>query len=912
MLDEQISLIDYYETYIDSMILLSDKEKNKSLIVSVLDKLYWKIQDYRVKCLYTAFVSSENILIDEVVCEILEEYTRGNYEKLKAIWECQKNKFLSDFVICNIFVKAGINVKDDANFMSDFWDEMQRMYTLNHNTSKVCDCYKMLYNTSWRYKLQGVLARKLKMDFGENVLRLAVLNDKYFTPLFHQCIRDIKGKLDYLSQFSICTPTTYQLHQYALTGNGNFGSLSEVEKNRRIYYEAKRNFDCNNYNICVDLICTINDYDKLSSYERERFDRVLFESYLFLEDYVKAMQLYVTTYMYNEFQILRMNISKLVEVIEDTEDEKIKSTVYRSIILFLFYDGKTENIISAYLDYLECCGCNTIIEYINGISNLDDYYTFFLYRVCTTKLLLKDYVSKTYTNGSAIELRAKILKKLILEGTGNKQRFISELNTIYKEQQLKTRIDSFNHTRIFIDRENLVSHLKEKVSKEFAKFNAVQEIRTLIKGSKVGIVDFELLMKNYWDQKKFFFELVDKIKDAYLSDSPYSLEHFLSTRIRHNFCNDKLKKVFEDQNLFSKKEMDSSQDYNVNIYWQDKMLVSEYELLRPELSKFSRNIDAKIQEIKAEWIRIKQAQNREGMFDYIDFTYNFINYEELDFEVLLKDSTEFLRGVINALDKHTEKILESIKNRISLEIRPYYYERIIELETGIRSLNIDQNNKAELLRSIEISKAKYIEDIDSFQNIFNMENENYMDYNFSELIAFCIKIEADMNRDFSNVKLVVDSKCYQNFRGSTFPYLVDIMSILLRNAVEHSKMKDMKKLNIFININRLSQFEILAKREEFFKTYIDIENTVVINMRNNLDSSVNLDENYDKMQNIIKNINNDTYELHSNKEGGSGIYKIARTVDYNLKTKAVVYVDDKKDWFDIYLLIDLRKYEVDT
>lgn len=526
--------------------------------------------------------------------------------------------------------------------------------------------------------------------------------------------------------------------------------------------------------------------------------------------------------------------------------------------------------------------------------------------------MLKDYVSKTYTNGSAIELRAKILKKLILEGTGNKQRFISELNTIYKEQQLKTRIDSFNHTRIFIDRENLVSHLKEKVSKEFAKFNAVQEIRTLTKGSKVGIVDFELLMKNYWDQKKFFFELVDKIKDAYLSDSPYSLEHFLSTRIRHNFCNDKLKKVFEEQNLFSKKEMDSSQDYNVNIYWQDKMLVSEYELLRPELSKFSRNIDAKIQEIKAEWIRIKQAQNREGMFDYIDFTYNFINYEELDFEVLLKDSTEFLRGVINALDKHTEKILESIKNRISLEIRPYYYERIIELETGIRSLNIDQNNKAELLRSIEISKAKYIEDIDSFQNIFNMENENYMDYNFSELIAFCIKIEADMNRDFSNVKLVVDSKCYQNFRGSTFPYLVDIMSILLRNAVEHSKMKDMKKLNIFININRLSQFEILVKREEFFKTYIDIENTVVINMRNNLDSSVNLDENYDKMQNIIKNINNDTYELHSNKEGGSGIYKIARTVDYNLKTKAVVYVDEKKDWFDIYLLIDLRKYEVDT
>lgn len=916
VLDEQISLIDYYETYIDSIILLSEKEKNQYLIESVLDKLYWKIQDYRIKCMYTAFVSVENIIVDEGICEVLEEYTRGNYEKLKMIWECQKKKFLSDYVICNIFVKAGVNVTNDAGFMSDFWNEMQRMYTLKNNmgisTSKVCERYKMLYNTSWRYKLQSVLARKFKMNFGEYILILSVLNDKYFTPLFHQCIHNINRKLDYLNQFSVCAPTTYQLHQYTLTGKANFDSLSDVEKNRRIYYEAKRNFECKNYNACVELIGTICNYDNMSSYERERINRVLFESYLSLEDYVKAMQLCVTTYMYNELQISRMSIPKLVDVIEDTEDEKIKSSVCRSIILSLFYDGKTENIISSYLDYLESYGCNTIIEYINGLSDFDDFNTLFLYRVCTTKLLLKDYVSKTLTNGSAIELRAKILKKLILKGTGNKQRFISELNSIYKEQQLKTRMDSFNHTRIFIDRENLILHLKEEVEKEFAKYNAVQEIRTLTKGSKVGIANFELLMENYWDQTKFFYEIVDKIKDAYLSESPYSLEHFLSTRIRHNFCNDKLKKVFEEQNLFSKKEMDSSQDYNVNIYWQDKMSPNEYELLCPELSKFSRHIDAKIQEIKAEWIRIKKEQNREGMFDYIDFTYNFVNYVELDFEMLLKDSTEFLRGVINALDDYTEKILECIKNRITTELRPYYYERIIELETGIKALDITQNNKAELLRCIEISKAKYIEDIDSFQDIFNMENENYMDYNFNELIDFCVKIEADMNRDFSNAKLVVDNKCHQSFKGSTFPYLVDIMGILLRNAVEHSEIKDMKRLNILINIDRLSQFDLLAEKEEYFKSHIDIQNTVVINMCNNLDLSVNEDENYSKIENIIKNINNDTYKPHSNKEGGSGIYKIARTVDYNLKTKAAVLGKKKEGWFDIYLIIDLRKYEVDT
>lgn len=38
----------------------------------------------------------------------------------------------------------------------------------------------------------------------------------------------------------------------------------------------------------------------------------------------------------------------------------------------------------------------------------------------------------------------------------------------------------------------------------------------------------------------------------------------------------------------------------------------QYELLKPELSKFSREIDVKIQEIKADWIRIKRVNIMRG------------------------------------------------------------------------------------------------------------------------------------------------------------------------------------------------------------------------------------------------------------------------------------------------------------
>lgn len=912
-LDEQISIIDYYETYIDSLILLSGNEKKRDLITDVLERVYSEIDDHRLKCIYTAYFDPKDVIVDEDILEIIEEYTCGNYEKLEEIWKQKKEKIVSDYVICNIFVKAHVDISKNTYFLSEFWKEIQKIYGMNYEKNlsiqKICEYYKILYNTSWRYKLQGVLARKLNMDFGENVLNYSILNDKYFTPIFHQCISRKENKIKYINKFATSIPATYQLQQYLITGKANSPSLDLVENNRRVYYEIKYCFEQEKYEKCIATIECVRKSNKLSVYEEERIDRILFSCYLETQNYVDAMQEYVKAFLFNEMRIARMNIALLVKAIEETDDEQIKANICRSIILSMFYEGKSDEIISSYLDYLEFNGCNTIIDYLDKNSVLDEYQVIFLDKVCTTKLLLKDYISKTITNGSAVELRVQILKKLIANSIDN-QKFVSELNTIYKEQQLKTRIDSFNHNRIFIDRDNLMAHLKEEITKEFARYNAVQEIRLLTKGAKVGFANKELLMEIYWDETKFFTEIVEKIKAAYLSESPYSLESFLSTRIRHNFCNDKLKNVFEEQTLFSKKETDASHEYNVNTYWQEKMSPEEYKLLRPVLSQFSREIDSKIQQIKADWIRIKKSGHKEGMFDYLDFTYYFMNYVPIDFDIMIRNPMEYVRAVVETLDLYTDNNLASIRKRIYEELRPYYYDKLLALESRIKELDIAQNNRGELLRRIETSKAKYIEDIDSFQDIFNMDNEKYLDYGFDELIEFCVKIESDMNRDFSNAQVSIDNRCNKNYKGSTFPYLVDILGILMRNAVQHSQIKEMRSLNITIKIEKLIEADIPDRLWEIVKDYINKENFIVINICNNLDESVDEDENFQKMLDIINNISNKTYKIHSNREGGSGFYKIARTVDYNLGTSAFIYSNRKKGYFDVLLIIDLGKYEV--
>lgn len=353
-----------------------------------------------------------------------------------------------------------------------------------------------------------------------------------------------------------------------------------------------------------------------------------------------------------------------------------------------------------------------------------------------------------------------------------------------------------------------------------------------------------------------------------------------------------------------------SQEYNINVYWQNKMNADEYEALKTELSIFSSKIDSKIQEIKSDWIRIRKDEHKDGMFDYMQFTYNFMNYVLLDYDILLDNPMEFVREVIKELDKRTSDILGLIRQRIYREIRPYYYNSILDLENKIKGLQISQNNKAELLRHIEITKAKYGEDIDSFQDIFYMDNEKYPDYTLQELIDFCIKIESDMNKEFLNANLDIKNGCENRYQGNTFPYMVDIMEILLRNAVQHSEIKEMDKLNIAINMNRLLESNMKEESQHTIKNYLNKEDAIAINICNNLDDSVDVVENFTKVEEIISNIANKTYRNYSNSEGGSGLYKIAKTVEYNLGTKAAIYNNRKDKEFDIFLVIDLEKYEV--
>ncbi|WP_419886023.1 hypothetical protein [Paenibacillus sp. B-A-8] len=914
--DEQLSFIDYYETYIDSLQVLGSRKDNYFIVKECICKIYKDSNDFRIRNLFLAFSEIDrSINLEESICSLLEKYTCGKYSELKDEFSKHIDKFKHDFNLCNLLLKAGIDISNEKISFGELWAEIYNIYTFNYeiekSTHRIGGYYKLLYGTSWKYKILGILVRKLNNNYCDEILNLSVLNDNALTPLFYQVTTNNGDKEEFLDLFKMIAPATSQLHLYTLTGNVDNSLQVKIDPIRWRYYEIKQLMGKKEYKLSIEKcreFLDFFDYKQSGLYYQERVRRTLYSCYLEVKEYIIAMNLYVESYMISKELIAQMQLRNLINRIEvlSEGDVRIRANICRPIVLRLYYKSLNDEVITAYLDYLESQNCRTIKELIEKFQTLNAYDIIFLNKVCTQPLLMKDYVSKTEVGGSAAELRATVLRTLLQHDLSGQKEYLSELNSIYKSSQLQKKIDSFNHNRIFIDKENLFKYLREELNQEFLKFKSVQELKKVFHGSKEDIHSYPFLSEQYWDNTNFNYGIIEKIKKAYLNESPYSLEDFLSTRIRHNYCNDNLKRVFENEKLFSKKVKDNSADYIVNEYWKAKLSEDEYLIVIEKLSKFSQRIDNKIQEIKEKWIRIKKSKNSEGLFDYSNFTSNISSLN-----IKIDDIEEFYHFVIKNLDFYTNEILKKIRERTDNELRPYYIEAISELETGIRKLEFNLNSKREMLRKIEITKAKYIEDIETFKDIFNMDNEKYPDFTMEELIEFCCEIEDDMNHQFRDAIVRKNVECKKKYQGQIFPYLVDIMAIFIRNAVQHSKISNMNDLELEINVKPYTGSEI----ETFFSNDYKIINpkfhnySLVFNVINNLSTEVDEVELLNNVGERIGNIYNGKFRKESIKEGGSGLYKVARTIYYNLNSSAVFVQKENKGFFDISIAIDLNKFE---
>lgn len=400
--------------------------------------------------------------------------------------------------------------------------------------------------------------------------------------------------------------------------------------------------------------------------------------------------------------------------------------------------------------------------------------------------------------------------------------------------------------------------------------------------------------------------IITTITEEFLFNEKYGLNTFLSSRIRHGYCKKQLTTVFQEYNLLSKKKKNNSEEYLINEYWDGVLPKNTRgsEEIKKYLSKFTLNIEKKVDDIKKNWLSIKYREENESILDY---TLCVNQCLLIDMDNII-DFNTFYDEIIELLWKYTLGHFAALREKIQVELLAFFQDELTMLLEKIGKIS-DVNVKNEvktICNNINLCKSKIGATTKEFANVFEKKDVSYLDFTMTDLIDTCLEIITKLNSSMSSVKLIRKIDDEALYKGENFPYFVDAVNILINNALEHSGIADLAELELTINIEKEQDEDVLTLlKEEFDKKKIRVESLdfLRLSISNTLSEDIDLQELQGKIAEIFdKTKDTETVKKYSQREGGTGLYKLYKTFQYNINTAYSILYSIENQTFTVTIL----------
>lgn len=927
-IDSQLSIIDLYNSFIE--ILQCNSYSNYFNGEGVAINISRYISDYRLTnllILYGKYDELESYLEkNKIVYEIIEKYTVGDYDTVIRMSSEYIKQNQEDFQMRHFWAKALINSNQELENSTLALEDIYNVYSLNSKVNEsflnLNNMLKLYHGTSWKYKLRGFICRKQAL--AENCLDVFVshISDCVITPNYVGYISD---KKEFLEGFYKYCPNTIELFYYLNGINPELNEALSLDFIRKNVYISAREISIGLNESAIEhlknALSVINESDY---YNMERVGRKLFVAYKNLKQWTELIDLSVSFYLKSPSLCRRFHLEECVESIKKCRDEKVTRNIRTSIFMYIYNknDYKLQRI--AYANYID----KNNIKKIEDIFELDEKkedLVFFLYRICCMNVLKRDI--RLAKNTDEVEkVRIEILRKLMCTDEKNKKIYYDEINKIMLKRSIRDRIKQFNQSRIYVDTEKIGEEYYEIFKENYDKYMLLksfdEELATFDISSEKYLEDLKQIIENinlrlkenvnYSQEIVVLRDLVSRITDQFLFNEKYGLNTFLSSRIRHFYCQNKLLTVFYDYHLTSKSLENTSSFYSVNEYWDEKVTNKDktYERFKEVLSDFTFKIDTKVNQIKKEWLRIRVHENEEGLFDYKDFVNSFVIVITSN-EEYARDYEIFYQYLVDFFWDYTEHKLATVRNKIQTDLKNYFWECINELEKNIMSFENTSLNQffVEMKSNINMCKTRIDNSIQEFADVFYKRDISYCDYKMEDMVATCLEISQRMSSEFKLVNITKKIECDFTFSGESFPYFIDILNMMINNAVEHSGFKKSSDIKIEISIrdnNSDSDNYIDVVNESV--SGLNFEDYVIIKVENNLDKSIDEKGLEEKIRQIFANAKNpEILRKYTQSEGGSGLYKIYKTLQYNIMAPYSILYNIEKGKFELIIIIGISK-----
>lgn len=929
--DAQTSIIDLYNSIIDILQRAHIyKYKLSETIINKICSLNTIINDYRVENLLVINGKKESIKIEESVLKIIENYTNEKYDLVIQ----QLTKYLdnvpNDLQMWIMLMKCHIYTKKKFKCENSLLKDIYNVYSINEHCNvsrnKVMNAIKMYNDTSWKYKLLSISNRKLIChESHENYIQFSLVNEHTITPSFMKWVDYQTIKKKYTEDVKNFVPKTLSLFNEIelVTDEGKiFSNIRE-----RIFYSDYL-WKMKEYFTAIEILEDIDITNtECEIYICEKIVRRLYNLYLEVKETEKAIELIVNSFFINENLIKRCDLAKLSKKLKFIRNYEVLENIKYPIFVYLSDKLGTKKhriALSNFLDFNQICDVDHLIT-LNFESKKT--LTFFYEKICVLNVIKREIRLATNASEAAM-VRVRVLQRLIEINPKEKDKYFEEISVITTHREINNRIRQVSQHKIYVDIEKIKEEKKEIYEENFNKYLLIKSFNKEIEGFDVTDITNIESIKNvinsmneeikksiqYSQTILALKELISGITYEFLRNEKYGLDTFLSSRIRHGYCKSQLTKEFRQYHLMLASRDDESLKYDVSQYWDDKIDENQnedYLLLKEMLSEFTSKMEMKIQEIKKEWIRIKLDKSEFGEFDFSDFDSAMLvvdNNKIVDFDVMYN-------WIITQLWERTDYCLSRIRKRIQEELKSFYFFQLNELETNIKKLKTSSISKVieEIESNITKCKARISSIISDFENIFYKDNVIYEDYTVQELETTCIGIEQQIHADFTKICIKKMALGEKRLKGTSFSYLVEVVIMIINNAISHAGFNEMRDISLMIEICLGNEYgnveEIIDALREYkgFKNNWEANNLLIISVKNNLAIDKNIEIIKKKIQYIFDNAKDPKIlNKYSISEGGTGIYKIYKTIKYNVTAPYVIMYDVQPGEFTLTLVVDVK------
>ena len=930
-IDLQSTIIDLYNSLIDVVqraIVAKYEFTEKEL--KLLHSLYEQISDYRIRNILLFLGENITISLDDDVLDIIEQYTIHNYINADEKLSDYLVQNPSDFQLWLLKVKCSI-LNGEKQFKNNIAEDMYEMYCLEKSCvnarNKLVNTLKRMSDTSWRYKLLNLTSRKLSVFNNQDLIRLSLLNEKTITPKFLFLLPD--NNIQYINllwdQMNRKTPQTVAMF---MSPDKVFCEDSITNEFREYLFYADYLYKNKEYEKALEYLDNVIDFsEKTNLYIIEKAIRKKYTILCDINNLEKAVELIVDSYFHNPYIIRRCNLSVIEERIKRTMDSRIFSSINYPLFIYLSDKFDEKNHRRALSNYIDNNNIQSVEMLIASAATNNKKQIFFLKNICTLNVLKREFrIAKTAS--AAASARLLILHTLVRIDHESANEYLEEISSITTRREINNRIRQVSKRKVFADVAKIKKEKQEIFEENFQKYLLMKKFNGTVEGLDIldsstidalrkVVMNMSEEIKHNVQYSQAILALKDLLSDItyeFLRNENYGLDTFLSSRIRHGYCKSQLTKEFKEHHLMLATSDDNEPEYNVSQYWDSKICeyqICDYEKMKEYLSLFTNKIESKILEIRNEWIRIKLTPNEVGMIDFSDFVNKALIIDKeniIDFDFLFN-------AIISSLWELTNRYLIIIRERIENELKSFFYDQLNDLEKNIRTLEKTSISTMinEATSNINLCRAKISSIITDFSSFFYKDDVTYQDYLLEDLYTTCMGIENQIHADFE--KIHVQKRVYGEYRlnGDSFSYFVEIVVMLLNNAVTHagfSKMEDINlAVSIFIDKNSYESKEITNALADKTQNW-NIETLLVIKVDNNLSESKG--KKYkkieEKVQYIFENAKNpQVIKKYSTAEGGAGLYKIYKMIKYNMEVPYVILYNVTETTFSLTLAIDAEK-----